>query len=919
MQHLRHVYDSKWLRTVTVGYFDILEHCCTTKHPWTYDNFVSFPKQHGYWIDENYRVHQSGQESSCTILARPALYQAWLFFQLVYCVVRNQEEPFLAHKKLVSEGKLDTRKLPGALDRWEKHMRDLHKTDPGAAIMRFLEANQILELAKQVVLANLAENSPSMLVPQPMKRYEKGSRATELYDELNLCIMILGETLSAVLIKMMRTCNINLPGWELDDGGGWGPPAYVSRMMFNDGWCPRSQATVKGQLGRNATLLYVTVLAHEKNRHNCHHNYRHWQRCTSSRCEFIEASDSPLDSSRDLNREYRPSHSLACSATDSEDDKDCGMIGPNEDDILDVLERSNDPRTGVFPLIRICEDKETKILEIKVEEWKAGTPYATVSHVWSQGLGNRNKREIHVCQLRAIKNLLKQVFGEKESYLFWLDTFAIPQLGTGDARHAQLKRKAIGLIHHIFNNAQHCIILDRYLMMYGRAFDYNCRTIGAEILASGWMMRLWTLQEAFVSDQLHLALGGHDVYNKKPPNLNNLWTETNGQEVLRSSMTEIMRGKVEHNLMRTGPRKTLVQKSTSERALLIASAWRAVRYRTTRNPGEETLALSSLLDIPIPQDDESSVLSTSREEDRERLMERFWETVGKDDAFEKSIPPGIIFLPGKRLSSEGFRWAPFTWMSGEVEAYPFPLDNPKHPTKLTSKGLVVQLPGFCLYPTRDKLCDIISTSNRSSFKFSVGRGLDEWYQVSAARRRNQSNDISAPLDNGNHDLHPIALELRKCIDSGKPLKIGIILSRPRPVEVQGEIGLLVKICDSEDRCPLSGRDKTLLTCKIIRRIEVSRLAIGASEIPLWQTGSQEAHGYDPILSRYERFKREKVAGVQLDDAQSWCVDGFPGKTPTTVGVKRSQTDVLTARQPRGFLSKLKRVMTSGSRFESSDL
>ncbi|KAH7244422.1 uncharacterized protein BKA55DRAFT_573882 [Fusarium redolens] len=920
MQHLRHVYDSKWLRTVTVGYFDTLDNCCSTKHlNWTYDNFVSFPKQHGYRIDENYRLQESGQLSSCIDLERPALDQAWLFFQLIYCVVRNEKQPFLARNKLVSEGKLDTTKLPGALNKWHDHMQDLHKKDPGAAIMRFLEANQILELAKQVVLANLAESSPSMLVPQPAKRYERGSRATELSDERNLCIMILGETVSAVLTRMMRTCNVNLPGWELDDGGGWGPPAYVSRMMFNDGWCPRSQATVKGQLSRNATLLYVTVLAHEKNRHNRHHNYRHGQRCTPSKCEFIEAADSPLDSNGALTPEYKPSHSLSCSATDSVDDKDCGMIGPNEDDVLDVLERSNHPRTGVFPLIRIFEDKETKNLEIKVEEWKDGTPFATISHVWSQGLGNRSKREIHVCQLRAIKNLLKQVFGERESYLFWLDTFAIPQRGKGDTRHAELKRKAIGLIHHIFNNAQHCIILDRYLMMDGRAFDYNCRTIGAEILASGWMMRLWTLQEAFVSDQLHLALGGHDVYDKKPPNLNKFWREANDQDTLRSSMTEIMRGKVEHNLMKTGPRKALAQESTSERALLVASAWRAVRYRTTRTPGEETLALSSLLDIPIPKDDESSVLSPSREEDREKLMERFWKAVGEDGAFGESIPPGIIFLPGKRLSSEGYRWAPFTWMSGEMEAYPFPLDNPKHPTKLISKGLVVQLPGFLLYPTRDKLCDIISTGNRSSFKFSVGRGLDEWYQVAAARRRSQQNDISPPLENGNHDLHPVALELKKRIDLDKPLKIGIILSRPRPVEVQGEIGLLVEICDSKDRCPISGGDKSLLTCKIIRRIEVSRLSIGAAEISPWKTGAQEAPGYDPILSRYEKFKREKVAGVQVGDTQSWCVDGFPRKTPTAAGIKRSQTDVLTSRQPRDILGKLKRVMTSGSRFESADL
>ncbi|KAF5533892.1 hypothetical protein FMEXI_11567 [Fusarium mexicanum] len=776
--------------------------------------------------------------------------------------------------------------------------------------MRFLEANQILELAKQVVLANLAEGSPSMLVPQPARSYETWDLATEFREKQNLCLMILGETISAVLTKMMRTCKINLPGWELDDGGGWGPSAHVSRMMFEETWCPRSQATVKGQLGRNATLLYVTVLAHRENKHNRHsqHLHQHQQKCNPSRCEFIEASDSRPDT--DI-REYRPSHAQGCT--------DCGMIGPNENEILDVLEQSNDQRTGVFPLIRVWEDNETKTLEIKVEKWEARTPYATVSHVWSQGLGNRNRREIHVCQLRAIKNLLQKVFGDKEYYLFWLDTFAIPQRRDGDTRYAQLKRKAIGLIHHIFNNAQHCIIFDSYLMNFGNAYDANCRAIGAEVLASGWMMRLWTLQEAFVSDQLHLALRGHDLVDKMPPNLDNFWTETDGQDVLRSSMAEIMRGKVELNLMRTEPRKPLDEKSTSERALLIASAWRAVRYRTTRNPGEETLALSSLLDIPISQDDESPVLSTSREQDRERLMERFWDTVGKGGAFENAIPPGIIFLPGKRLSSKGFRWAPFTWMSGEVEAYPFPLDSPKHPTQLTPEGLVVQLPGFCLYPTRDKLNDIISTSNRSSFRFSVGRGLDEWYQVSTARKRSQLNGISAPLDNGNHDLHPIALELQNEILSGKPLKIGIILSRPRPVEVQGEIGLLVKICDGEDHCPLSDRDKSLLTCKIIRRIEVSRLAIGASEISPGKTKPEGAPGYDPILSRYERFQQEKVAGVQLEDDQSWCVDGFPGKAAVAVGLKRSQTDITTPRQPGSFFSRLKRVVTSSSIFESSDL
>jgi len=300
-------------------------------------------------------------------------------------------------------------------------------------------------------------------------------------------------------------------------------------------------------------------------------------------------------------------------------------------------------------------------------------------------------------------------------------------------------------------------------------------------------------------------------------------------------------------------------------------------------------------------------------------MERFWEAMGRDPTFGSSIPPGIIFLPGKRLTSAGFRWAPATWMSGEVESYPFPLDNPRYPTELTDRGLIVHYPGFLLYPNNDKLGDIISAQKRNTFEFSVGRGLDEWYKVVSARRRGLQNEAALPsLNSSNPDQNDITLDLRSRLGSNPPLKVGIILSRPRPVEVQGETGLLVEIYDEKTLPPKTGRpvsQDSLFYCRIIRRVEVTRVSMGSLEDPLPQTRNVEPLGNGSILDRYEKFVRE-VAGVQLDEAQGWCVDGFAGKPPPPLS--RRQTETPPRTQEEGFLNKLRRVWTGSSRLESAD-
>ncbi|RTE75704.1 hypothetical protein BHE90_009824 [Fusarium euwallaceae] len=842
-------------------------------------------------------------------MSAPEFQQEWLFFQLISCVVRNGDGPILTRKELVCHGsQLDTGELNKALTTWHKYLVECHKKDRETNTMRLLEANQILELAKQVVIANLADD------PTQLKNSSsKGTGAKPIHeDEQALCYMVLGETLSTVLVHAMKKCDVKLPGWEPDDEGGWGPPAYVYKMMQAEGWCPRSQATVKGQLGRNATLLYVTACAHETNRHNIHGKNSSPEKCTSRDCGFIEAEHGDPDTEP----KYEPSHSANCPSP-----KECRVVGPEEEDVLRILEKSRDQRKGPFPLMKIVDRDGKKGIE--VEEWTKGTSFATLSHVWSQGLGNRTARKIQVCQLEMIETWVKTAFGDPDynGQLFWIDTFAIPQKKPNDPRRDKLKRRAIGLIHHIFSNAKHCIIIDRYLLEKMRSI-HDCRTIGVTLLACGWMMRLWTLQEAVVSAQLHLAM--RDEHGLR--SFNDLWNDTGEENVVFPSMADMVQRKVDHNLM--VQRKTDHHPAGSERgaqqqpgtegrnhargALLIASAWRATRYRTTRDLKEETLALATLLGVPISQGptesagrtpnglaesnglvatNGTSTPETSRDQNLEELMRDFWKSICEDDDFRHSIPPGIIFLPGKRLPFPGFGWAPLTWMSGQDEAYPYPLDNPEHPTTLREgKGLVVTYPGFLLYPTREKLKKIITV--RRPFEFSVNRGLDEWYRVKAANQKMQQND-DAPGAESKTETNPrrIAQGLRTGMEENGAVKVAIILSRPRPVEVTGEIGLLVELCQGSSRSQPSPREQQLLYCKIIRRVEVSRHPVSRTESCPCKEGEPTTPGHGPIINRFDKFKREGIAGVQLPDLQEWCVDGYPHlQMPTTSVPKPRRVD-----------------------------
>lgn len=252
------------------------------------------------------------------------------------------------------------------------------------------------------------------------------------------------------------------------------------------------------------------------------------------------------------------------------------------------------------------------------------------------------------------------------------------------------------------------------------------------------------------------------------------------------------------------------------------------------------MALATLLNVDyeetsfsraglLPESANGTSATTS--ETREEMMKDLWRLI--HETCPGSIPPGMIFLPGPRLSIKGFGWAPKTWMSSKEVDFPDPLATMSRPASLEDRGLLVQYPGFLLhgmktsailYPLRD-------------FYFAIDNTLLEWYTVRF------TDEILSIEPQDDKDL-------------------AIILCRQRPGEVP-EIALLVQI---EKRIvqknPGGQRHSTifqsLIVCRVTIKRDITKNAIEDPEAFL-------AHALDK--------EETTMCGEILDDDQKWYVDG----------------------------------------------
>lgn len=577
-----------------------------------------FPERKN-WIVDSIRgpIHLAERESSPSSPA--AFLQSWLFFGMLHDVFRAVEIDLNARDFVLEqdgEPIITTKPLKNYIDQWAKVDEE---RSPEVRRIHQGQLHQCLLIITNFFSSYLDSPKPGAW-----------SVLSTLNLDFVLSILILGESLQNAANRIW---------YKYGQQSTARPVSFVRSVnllkdrLIETGWC-RSEVTMLRNKLDNTGLYVASVIQRPSN------DPSHHASCTDESCVAYQVDE----------KSYETRH-----ANDCVNNSNCAHIPADEEKVCRIL------KSGGIPMIFISpagEDENS--FKLRVLDYNDNNiDYIAFSHVWAHGLGNTKVNSLPRCQIIRLRRLSVElswsIHRRVQKTAFWIDSLCIPVSPTNKG----FRRLAIERLASTFRQSRHVLVLDGELQQTSR----NCsRTeLATRILCSGWMRRLWTLQEAVLTDTR--------------PNCSKL-------------DIQFLEGPLEFNaLMQTN----LLSFYNSESAVIalysslpqfqnpvhaFSTLTRALEYRSTSKLEDEAICLASILDIKF---DEIAKLDT-----REARMRMFYSLV-------KELPSSILFHRGNRLSLDGVRWAPASLLSNH-KFYTF--SNNSTPASCDANGLHVQFFGY---------------------------------------------------------------------------------------------------------------------------------------------------------------------------------------------------------------------------------
>ena len=776
----------------------------------TLSDFWDLPKNEG-WIVEEDGTKKTTRATACTF---DQLTQKWLYFEILAQVFSHLSSFDMRSfiKQINGKEYITTSELPDLLRRWQS----TELADQGIErTRRLIRIQQVLERARH-------------FVSQYCSVMDVDDRPTWNVDYmLSLSIMVLGETLVHAQRKILQAVDFNISGWCSQDARnqGWGYSKQVlTDLIKRDRWCRRAIRKLQAQLrGNSIGLCYLHVLK------DCSAKGPDHDRCKSTEClveKFGRNHGLP---------DPKPYHHCNQELSDHcsegvEQQKRLNKLDCDEWKTVNTKELATVIRQGNIPLFSFNRDN-TKLELIKMRP-TFDKSYAIFSHVWSDGFGTfQDQNKLSTCTLRMFSILFDKVNeklnGRKLNTpeAFWIDTLSIP-VGKDFTSERTL---AIRQMHDIYLHARYTIILDKGLMKVRQGPGYSQPAM--YITMSNWMTRMWTLQEAVLSKDIYVNFKNY-IYSMK--DLEGLY---GSEAAALHTCIPLLSQTYWHGILGSKRDRVhtdfLLQRNWKPQANFIAAVWKATQWRSTDHGYHETLALATLFNLNIERFAAPMKFKEGDPEYARDCDNRMRDLLNELSAISPSpIPPGMIFLPGPRLSTQGYRWAPRTWLSSQEVDSPDPLSlsfdglTSNTTTRLIPhEGLEVKFPGFVLH---DLKCNRKKLRFCDEFPFPINSSLLVWYNVTMA---DDNDHFPEATTLGDRELAIIAARL--------------------PITDLKEIALLVAI----KKCHAA-----IKYVEILNRVWLSREE-RQGELTKLSTGFRECS----INVLY--------AAEQLPASQSWCVDG----------------------------------------------
>jgi hypothetical protein len=256
--------------------------------------------------------------------------------------------------------------------------------------------------------------------------------------------------------------------------------------------------------------------------------------------------------------------------------------------------------------------------------------------------------------------------------LIWLDTLCCP------AKDGEGKQKAIEKIRLVYQRAEHVLVLDSGLMAYeSKSQEVHEKVV--RIFTSGWVRRLWTLQEGSLAKSLYFQFADEAISLRAlHQRLLESCASVRYQVFTLDATQEFFRLDAffrsdHHNVSGDWPNLIVLDQALQFRSVSVAT--------------DEALCIGTLMSLDL-----AAILAVRPKEDR---MQKVWELLALKYG---GISTDLIFFEEDRIDAPGWRWAPRSLLSIQKSIHQANVRKVRWAGSQlgqpTPRGLRAQYPGF---------------------------------------------------------------------------------------------------------------------------------------------------------------------------------------------------------------------------------
>lgn len=349
-----------------------------------------------------------------------------------------------------------------------------------------------------------------------------------------------------------------------------------------------------------------------------------------------------------VKRTYRPRHEPACCG-------DCTMEIVDSGVFCSLLKEGQSIPTVSF----VSSAGQPPSLLLRKTE--PGQKFVAISHVWIERLGNVERNALPTCVLKTIQSRVNEAMGGQDTP-FWMDTLCVPRGNSKKMRH--FRRQAIRQMAYVYERATFVLVIDNQLLSVSQ--ESTDHDICLRLMCSSWLRRLWTLQEGILCNSVILQLKNGQINLRKlgPKN-----RSTSTMDAVYWGLHEYIMQALLGAKFACGP--------------LISSLITSCHHRATSIPEDEVLCLRIILRLRLSP-------ATC-------APYTLWTRFLQDQCF---FPIEVVFMPGTRVGTPGYRWAPSSFVRRPLWQRNF-VGVSRNLGMATGDGFLFNCPGLVIEPSHD--------------------------------------------------------------------------------------------------------------------------------------------------------------------------------------------------------------------------